>query len=492
MTDPRVPDPRADLRRALAGGRPVLLVASPEEGRARALLAEVAAERYPGEPVRTWSSVQGLHPDPEGAGDTRDPVVALEVALRGPDRGLYVFCDLLDHADDPRVVRALREAYQTLSADMERVVAVVSTRALLPLTLRNEVAVLELGPPAEAEVLAAVAASGLPAELHEDLAITLRGLTLDEVGHVLRRVSLGETPAREELLDEVLREKEQVVRKTGFLELVPPRFDVDDVGGLDNLKAWLVERRELFSHEAVAGGLPIPKGILLMGVSGCGKSFAAKSVSALWRVPLFRLDMNLIFSGLHGSPEAAFHHALRTVEAVAPVALWIDEIENGLGMSESSGGAQNHLFAAFLTWLQEKPPLVFVAATANRIEFLPPELLRKGRFDQVFFCDLPGDEEREQILKIHLRRLGADPTGFKLDYLVVDTKGWTGAEIEQALIAARVQAYQEGRDFTTDDVLKNTANMVPLAVTMHEKIRELREWTYGRAISASSSSPAAR
>ena len=223
---------------------------------------------------------------------------------------------------------------------------------------------------------------------------------------------------------------------------------------------------------------------VVMGVSGCGKSSAAKATSTLWNAPLFRLDLNLVFSGLFGTPEAAFHRALAVVESAAPAVLWVDELENGLSAA-TEGSSQQHLFSAFLTWMQEKPALVFVAATANRVDLLPPEVLRRGRFDQVFFCDLPDAEARREIARIHLRRAGANPDEFDLDYIVTDTESWTGAEIEQAIVEARVDARAEGRPFTTEDVCRAADTLVPLSRTMFEQIRDLREWSRHRATPAS-------
>jgi SpoVK/Ycf46/Vps4 family AAA+-type ATPase len=197
--------------------------------------------------------------------------------------------------------------------------------------------------------------------------------------------------------------------------------------------------------------------------------------------------MNLVFSGMYGSAELAFHQALQTVEAVAPAVLWIDELENSLGMDEgATGGATNsHIFSAFLTWMQEKSPLVFVAATANRIQALPAEVIRKGRFDQVFFIDLPNDEERKQIFEIHLKRNGADPSNFDRVFLAAATKGWNGAEIEQAILSARVDAYHDRRPFTIDDITRNTSRMVALSKTMEEQMKKIRSWAFGRATPAS-------
>jgi SpoVK/Ycf46/Vps4 family AAA+-type ATPase len=319
-----------------------------------------------------------------------------------------------------------------------------------------------------------------------EMVFALKGLTINEANHILQKLYRGKKLENGNALREIFAEKEMIVKKTGYLEFIPPDFAIEQIGGLDQLKDWLVKREKLFTRKAVEDGIPVPKGILLMGMSGCGKSMSAKAISALWKVPLFRLDMNLIFSGIHGTPELVFHRALKTVEAVSPAVLWIDEVENSLGLDETGSGVANtHIFSTFLTWMQEKPPLVFIAATANRIQALPAEVIRKGRFDQIFFVDLPNDEERKQICEIHLKRNDADLAQFDLVLLSAITKGWAGAEIEQAIISARVDAYHENRSFTMEDIKRNTSRTVPLSKTMDEQMKKIRSWAFGRATPAS-------
>jgi len=229
----------------------------------------------------------------------------------------------------------------------------------------------------------------------------------------------------------------------------------------------------------------VPRGILIMGISGCGKSMSAKVVANAWGVPLFRLDMNLLFSSMLSSPEAAFYRAVKAVESAAPAVLWIDEIENGLGVQSGEGVRWSHVFAAFLTWMQEKSPLVFVAATANRIESLPAELIRKGRFDQVFFCDLPDKKERTEILNIHIRANDRNPEDFDVVHLTNKTEGWNGAELELAVKGGRIDAYAQNRPFTTRDIVKQIDTMVPLSATMKEQIDMIKDWAWDRATPAS-------
>jgi SpoVK/Ycf46/Vps4 family AAA+-type ATPase len=478
------------LQNAVAGRSPLVYLLSPEEERLMNGLRAVAAEQG-GVPVVTWSCVQGL----EGTDDpaaTRDPVRALEAVAQRPGPGYFVFKDLSPFLSRPEVARALRDLYYRYLDAEHRHVFIVSPDLVLPETLRKELYIVEIAPPPESEIAVLLAQTraehpeyALPEDAAGEVALALKGLTEAEIRQVLHRVGRRGLTERDRLLDEIFVEKRNIVKKSGYLEFSPPRHDLDSLGGLDNLKEWLIKRRKLFSREALAAGVPVPKGLLMMGVSGCGKSLAVKVISSLWQVPLFRLDMNLVFSGMYGTPEEAFHKALRTIESVAPALLWLDEIENALGMEESGVKIDSHIFSAFLTWMQEKPPLIFVAATANHINALPAEIIRKGRFDQVFFCDLPVDEERIEIFRIHLRRNAANPDDFDFKMLAVMTQGWNGAEIEQAVISARTDAYYEGRLFGQRDMSAAISKIVPLSETMEQQIKAIRSWAFSRATPAS-------
>ncbi len=478
------------LQSAVAGRNPLVYLLSSEEDRILKGLHAVA-EAQGNVPVVTWTCVQGL----EGIGDpaaTRDPVQAMEAVRQRPGPGYFVFKDLSPFLIRPEVARALRDLYYSGLDAERRHVFVVSPDLVLPETLRKELYLVEIAPPSEAEIaeqLARIRADhpeyGLPEEGAGEVVLALKGLTETEVYQVVHRVGRRGPTDKDRLLDEIFAEKRNIVKKSGYLEFSPPRYDIESLGGLDNLKDWLIKRRKLFSREALEAGVPVPKGLLMMGVSGCGKSLAVKVISSLWQVPLFRLDMNLVFSGMYGSPEEAFHKALRTIESVAPAILWLDEIENALGMEETGLKINSHIFSAFLTWMQEKPPLIFIAATANRIHALPAEIIRKGRFDQVFFCDLPVDEERNEIFRIHLRRNGANPDDFDFKMLAVMTQGWNGAEIEQAVISARTEAYYEGRMFNQRDLTAAISKIVPLSETMEQQIKSIRSWAFSRATPAS-------
>lgn len=495
------------VTKAIQGRHSLVFVRTWEEERAARLLETFAQKIYAGSgALWSWSCVSGLRlgTAPAEPGTT-DPLVAIRSFVAAatatpPRRGFAVFRDLPVFFDRPEVVRALREAYTAL-AGRDSFLFMVSSELELPAELSKEVFLVDLELPSEAELTAKireVAAQFPDVEIDpvllNDVAVAFRGLTLNEAGHIMQRIYRGKKTSREDVLAEVFTEKESIVKKSGFLEFVPTVVHVDEIGGLDVLKDWLLRRKKLFTRQAIADKMPTPKGILIMGMSGCGKSMCAKAASALWGVPLFRLDMNLVFSGLFGSPEAAFHRALRSVEALAPAILWIDEIENSLGHDDGGGGGgtNSSVFSAFLTWMQEKPPLVFVAATANRIQDLPAEVIRKGRFDQVFFVDLPGEEERKEIFDIYLKRNGADIAAFDTSLIAISTKGWNGAEIEQAVLAARVEAYHENRKFGPDDLSKVLTSIVPLSKTMEEQMKKIRSWAFGRATTATSPNRRAR
>ncbi|HEY3173955.1 MAG TPA: AAA family ATPase, partial [Thermoanaerobaculia bacterium] len=439
-----------------------------------------------------WSVVDGLSVDGQPVPNTHDPLAALEAILTGDGKGFYLMKDFGGSADGrPEIVRRLRDVYRGLK-DRGRHVFLVSPRLVIPEDAKKEVYVVEYELPDEGEI-ARILDSGLKRRLGSEgiqdtelkrLALALRGLTADEIGHVLAKTFAERRSFDEDAFREILSEKEQMSRKEGVLEFVPPRVSLDDVGGYDVLKLWLEKRQKLFSREALDAGIPIPRGILLMGVSGCGKSLCVKTISTEWNLPLFRLDMNAIFGT--DNPEATFLKALRAVEAVSPAVLWIDEIEMGVGgYRDGQDASMSRIFSGFLTWMQEKSALVFVAATANRIHLLPAEIIRKGRFDQVFFVDLPLEEERKQIFQIHLTKNRCDVSKLDLVFLAKATNGWNGAEIEQAVISAVVDAYGEKREVSEDDLYRMISATVPLSVTMEEQIKAIRSWAHERALNAS-------
>lgn len=474
------------IDQAVVGGNTLVYLHTPEEMRVTSLLQAVAEKHN--QPVTRWSILEGL----EGAGDdSRDPVTAIKYVENHTDSGFFLFHDLHFYLQDPKVIRALRECYQN-TRKRGVFIFITSPELVMPEALKKDVMLILVPPPDEASILTQVENTlesnpdtGLASSDVGELVTALKGLTDNEINHVLNRALATPGASIEAILPHVFREKEMIVKKSGFLEYTPPTFKLSDIGGLDNLKEWLTKRKKVFTKEALDAGVAMPKGLLVMGVSGCGKSLAVKVISSLWNVPIFRLDMNVVFSGLYGNPEAAFRGALNTIETVAPAVLWVDEIENSLGMEEGGLTISSHIFSAFLTWMQEKPPMIFIAATANKINALPAEVIRKGRFDQVFFCDLPTEIERKDIISIHLKHNQADPADFDLNYLAIMTEGWNGAEIETAVSSARIEAFYENRPFNMNDISAVCAKIVPLAQTMEEQIKYIRSWAFSRATPAS-------
>ena len=475
-----------NIEKSLKARHPLLFLHTHEENRVMESLRRLAD----GNRVICWTCTEGLEGFENGA--TVDPVEALREVIRNPGPGFYIFKDLTEFLDNPAVVRMLRDAYQKFRGFGKTHLFIVSPVSNIPEALEKSLFKIEIPPPTTEDLLTLVTSvlpqytqQSVPDGMLRDIALSLKGITLDEAEHVIHGVLSGSKLSRTALLSEIRKTKKTIAAHAGFLEYVPSPRSLEHVGGLSNLKAWISERARVFNQNSVDKGLPVPGGVLIMGVSGCGKSLCAKVVANIWNVPLFRLDMNLIFSDLHGNPEAAFHKSLRAVESLAPAVLWVDEIENGLGFTEKTSSIQSHIFSAFLTWMQEKPPLVFVAATANHIEILPAELIRKGRFDQVFFVDLPDDDERAELFRIHILLNDANPDTFNMKSLILETHGWNGAEIEQVVNAARIHAHQENRAFNTDDIVEHTRMIVPLSRTMHEQIKTIKDWAWDRATPAS-------
>lgn len=481
------------LRHALAGRYPLIHLVSPDERRLTTLLRGLSAEHFgDARPLVSWSSTLGFSTNGTSCSAITEPLEALREVLRAPGDTFYLFKDLPLLLDaDPRLTRALRDLHDGL-AGRNSWVFVSSASPRLPEALANHVFTVDAGLPGAADIAAllARAAPSLQPERVQVLAQALTGLCSDAILHLVTRLEAEHRLDSPEAVHAAHAEKAAALMREGCLKFMPETITIERVGGLENLKEWVLARRALFAGDLAAGTVPMPSGVLFMGVSGCGKSMAAKVIASAWSLPLLRLDMNLVLSGAWGTPEFAFDHALRVAEQLAPVVLWIDEMENSFGYDIGSQGGNSNIFSSFLTWMQEKPPGVFVVATANRIERLPAEVIRKGRFDQLFFLDLPNDDERRTILEIHLRAVGADPTAFNLAMLTTVTRNWSGAEIEQAVKAAVVRAWQEERPVGERDVLWSATHMVPLARTMEEQIKQLRIWSQDRATPASRKPPA--
>lgn len=485
------------IRKGLASRYPLFYILCREEERLERILNQISSAYYKDDrPLAVWTSAGGFYPQGSQLGEKRDPVEALRHIIASGEERLYLMKDLPAHFENnPVVIRALRDLYYGLT---DRNIRVFLSHPVLklPEDLRSETFLVEFGMPLETEILdylkTVAAKNNLGESLSDDwffkCSSAMKGLALNEVRHLLLRLIVEKKLDIEQALPEIYEEKGRALMKEGCLKYIANKVNIGQIGGLENLKEWVQTRKRLFNRQAFESGVPLPAGILFMGVSGCGKSMAAKVIASAWDLPLVRLDMNLVLSGAFGAPEYAFERSIKTAESIAPLVLWIDEMENSFGYDEApSTGGNSNIFSSFLTWMQEKPASVFVVATANRIQKLPAEIIRKGRFDQLFFLDLPSDQERQEIFKIHIQAFGADPKKFNLNLLSIITKGWSGAEIEQAVKSARIHAYRESRMFNENDITWNTARMVPLSKTMEEQIKTLRKWSMSRATPASKS-----
>jgi AAA+ superfamily predicted ATPase len=482
---------------------PLIALITPEERRAEALIIRPVAEAWRDGRVYSWSITQGYAAsDDEEDRDMAapDPLAALEVVARHPEPALFVLKDFHRHLDSTPVVRRLRELAMELLGTGKHVV-LLTPLLRPPEELEREITLIDLAPPDLDELGALLdgVEEGLGDEAYrieltpagrERLLRAALGLTAAEAESVFARALVNDGRLTDDDLSVVLAEKKQAVRRSGILEFYEAEEGMEQVGGLDVLKAWLMKRYQGFSEDARAYGLSEPRGALLLGVQGCGKSLVAKAVSQAWKMPLLRLDVGRVFGRYIGESEAGIRTAIRTAEAVAPSILWIDEIDKGFAGSMGDShdtGVSARVLGTFLTWLQEKKKPVFVLATANSIRNLPPELLRKGRFDELFFIDLPAPAEREAIFRVHLIRRRRDPALFDLAGLAAAAAGCTGAEIEQAINEALHDAYADGRrEPTTADLYVSLREIVPIAVTMKESIQAMRRWAENRARRASS------
>jgi SpoVK/Ycf46/Vps4 family AAA+-type ATPase len=469
------------LREAFQSGRPLTYLLTSEEQRAGNILLDVG--RTLDIPVYTWTLTQGLQQP-----NTQSPRAVLDFISAFPKAAIFHLKDFHEPLrDSPEIRRALRDLYEGIR-DQKKYVVITSPVRAIPEEVERSIIFLELRPPDQIEIVAflrqELAGTGTDDEIIQELAPALQGLTLDESRYALRRAISATGRLEVASLPALLEEKRLLINRTGVVEFISEGGDIAEIGGLEILKKWLLDRRKLFQIRDTLSAEIVPKGILLMGIPGCGKSLSVKAIAAAFRLPLYRVDMIEIFSGRHGRPEAAFVQACKMMEDMSPAVLWFDEIEMGLNSSEAHG-EQGRLFGFFLTWMQEKTPGLFVAATANRIDLLPAEILRKGRFDEVFFVDLPLDDERIEIFKIHLLRRGVDPTPFNLQQLKEITAGWSGAEVEQCVVSAITKSRISGQPITARDLIDVAVKIVPLSRTMKEQINQIRGWAFERAVRAS-------
>ncbi|UBF29397.1 AAA family ATPase [Kovacikia minuta CCNUW1] len=479
---------------------PLIYLVTSEEERAEQTISAIAQGKPPRR-VFIWTVTHGIveygQPRNVTQHNTVSPEAAIEWVTRQREPGLFVFKDLHPFYSAP-VIRWLRDAISSFKGTQKTII-LMSPVQEIPIELEKEIAVLDFPMPDMSELnqvlsnqLEQARNRRITTDAREKLLKAALGLTRDEAEKVYRKAQVTAGRLTEEEVDVVLSEKKQLIRRNGILEYIEEDETIDSVGGLEELKRWLKQRSNAFTERAREYGLPQPKGMLILGVPGCGKSLIAKTTSRLWGLPLLRLDMGRVYDGsMVGRSEANLRNALKTAESISPAILFIDELDKAFagsaGSADSDGGTSSRIFGSFLTWMQDKTSPVFVMATANRVERLPGEFLRKGRFDELFFVDLPNAEERKEIFKIHLSKRRREINRFDLDQLANICDGYSGAEIEQALVAAMYEAFAQDREFTQLDIIAAIKSTMPLSRTMTEQVTALRDWARQRARPAASS-----
>lgn len=488
------------FQKLLTARYPCIFIPTVEEDEALTLVRE-AAQNLP-YVIRTWSVVggvrdglvAGLPPIPE----TEHPAAALYYLARQTDVSIHVMLDLVGHLRDERTMRLARELIRHCDETSSHLV-LIDQAGELPPAIDARAIRLELSLPDETELETIIRDTlrNLNREGRIDANISkaaykatvrnLAGLTRRQVRRIIIETVAEDRKFDADDLNTVLARKRQIIHRGGLLEYVETLADMKQIGGMKRLKRWLEVRRHALTDEAAAFGISPPRGVLILGVQGAGKSYCAKAIATAWQRPLLRMDVGALYDRYVGESERRLRDALRQAEVMAPVVLWIDEIEKAFASAASrstDGGLSQRMFGSLLTWMQEHNAPVFLVATANDIEALPPELLRKGRFDEVFFVDLPCEKTRRDIISIHLARRKRDPKRFDLDALARAGDGYSGAELEQGVIAALHDAFVRGVELDTDAILKALKQSPPLSVTMSERLAALRAWADGRCVPA--------
>ncbi|MDR1282416.1 MAG: AAA family ATPase [Opitutaceae bacterium] len=489
------------LTHYLRAGYPGINIISYEEQRVELIIKSVVHTAMPtGWNLFAWSITDGVIEVPSSNDEAgkqhgaNDVLEMFEFFLKMPEKSVLVLRDfhMFLREPNPIIFRKLKDCL--LAGKLSnRTIIIVGCQLHLPPELEKEITVIEFSLPTKVqlgEILDAICESDrrklLEGEERNAVLDATGGLTTVEAENAFA-LSIVEHKA---IVPRVIaHEKAQTVKKNGIIEIVESNLSLDDVGGLDDLKPWLIKRRSAFSPEAESYGLPTPKGFLMFGVPGCGKSLVAKVTASCLDVPLLRLDAGKLFGSLVGESERNMRAVLQTAEAVAPCVLWIDEVEKGFSGSKSSGstdgGTTARVFGSFLQWMQDKAAPVFVVATANDVSALPPEMLRKGRFDENWFIDLPTAEERKQIWEIQIKKRKRNPKKFGIAELARLTDGYTGSEIEQLFVESMFTAFDAGKEPSTDLLVECAKEFTPLSRMMAEDIKRLREWAAGRSRRAS-------
>ncbi len=479
---------------------PLIYIVTAEEAPVEEILQEVALQSNPIRKILFWDIARGWS---DNNADKSSVMAALsriahrEKATKDGDNVLYILRDLhpiLKYPHHDRHIPIIREL-KNLARDLKldrRTMAIISHVLEIPPELTEEITVIDFPLPAIAEIGYLIKQKISPNKLNlsdlawEQLVKACQGLSRTRIQRVLAKAIAEKEQVNDSDIDAVLAEKQQAIRQTGILEFFTVNESLKNVGGLDNLKQWVRTRRDAFTEEAKRYGIPTPKGVLLVGIQGTGKSLSAKTIANEWRLPLLRLDIGRLFGSFVGESESRMRQMIQLAEATAPCVLWIDEIDKAFGNMNAStdgdSGASRRVFGSLITWMQEKSSPVFIVATANNVRILPAELLRKGRFDEIFFLNLPTESERQEIFKVHLQKLRPSRLReFDLFLLARHTKNFSGAEIEQVIIDGIHRAFGRGssgnrEDFTTEDIISAIEETVPLAAIASQQIESLKQW----------------
>jgi hypothetical protein len=480
---------------------PLIYLNSFEYDRSKQKIRGIAQDLNKDYTVFEWNAVNGLAKRKNNDGsiffmenidDPEELLKFIASQMENNDSEIYILEDFHEFISERNIKIQLRQLAEKLRFYRKHIV-IVSSVLVLPIELEKYITVLEMPLPSKIDL--ELVLNRVVKNANAEVDINLKNKLIDaalgmtemeaDLAYCLAAVKdkLGVNSPRI-----VSYEKEQIIKKSGLLDYYQVNDSLRSVGGMDNLKGWLEEKKQAFDYKAQLWGLSEPKGLLLLGVPGCGKSLTAKCIASLWNMPLLRLDIGRVFQGEVGSSENNIRRAIATAEAVAPCVLWIDEIEKGLSGLESSGstdgGTTSRIFSTILTWMQEKTKAVFVVATANDISKLPPELLRKGRFDDIFFVDLPSEEDRKSIFSIHISKNKQNPSNFGIELLAKESLGFNGAEIQEVVKSAMFKAFTENPDnpkLQIIHLLNAIKDTVPLSKTIKEQIEFLRKWSHSRA-----------
>jgi SpoVK/Ycf46/Vps4 family AAA+-type ATPase len=492
---------REELDTLLRASYPVLYVVTHEESRVEDALKEIVDNHNQtvgtNTKLWTWSATEGAFQDSEKFEDLDSPIDMLDYIGTCKQSGVFILKDFSYFLTEGAAYLCQRKLKDVATSQMNSncTIVIVDSELEVPSRLEKIITVVDFDLPDSEEIASwtsyllddCAETQSLPEDFKHKLISKVSnsavGLTLGEAENVFSK-SLAQTKTLDPRI--VVEEKKNIIRKSGVLQYYEVNESLKSVGGLPNLKTWLRQRGRGFSQEAKDFGLPNPKGVLIVGIQGTGKSLISKCFGSEWNMPVLRMDVGALFGSLVGQSEANMRKALKTAEACAPCILWIDELEKSMGNTSGVGdsGTSSRVFASFLTWMQDKTAPVFVVATANNVSMLPPEMLRKGRFDELFFVDLPNGVDRKEIIDIHLTKYGRNPAEFDVPGLVEVTPEFSGAELEQVVVDGLFRAFSEDGELG-DDHLQSAANAtVPISHTMKPQIDALREWARGKAVLA--------